>query len=93
VWYLYSSIAAFCLAFFVSFALQKFWTFSDKSLDKMHHQFAKYALVAGLGIAVNTIFMYLLVDLLNLWYILAQIFTGVLVAAMNFFAYKIFIFK
>ena len=32
VWYLLSSVVAFSVSFFVSFTLQKFWTFNDASL-------------------------------------------------------------
>lgn len=92
LWYLYSSIFSFLAAIIVSFLLQKFWTFADKKTDKMHHQFGKYMVVAILGLLVNTLAMFLLVDLLFLWYILAQIITGAIIAVMNFLMYKFFIF-
>lgn len=92
LWYLYSSIFSFLTAIIVSFLLQKFWTFADKNTNKMHHQFGKYMVVAILGLLVNTLAMFLLVDLLFLWYILAQIITGAIIAVMNFLMYKFFIF-
>lgn len=92
LWYLYSSIFSFLAAIIVSFLLQKFWTFEDKKTDKLHHQFVKYMAVAILGLLVNTFAMFLLVDLLLLWYILAQIITGIIIAVMNFLMYKFFIF-
>lgn len=91
--YLYSSILSFVIAISVSFTLQKFWTFNDKKIDGAHYQFAGYMMVALLGILINTLSMYLMVELFNVWYILAQVITGVLIAIFNFFMYKFFIFN
>jgi glycosyltransferase involved in cell wall biosynthesis/putative flippase GtrA len=93
IWYLYSSVIAYFLSFFLSFALQKFWTFRDKSVDKVHHQFIKYGAVALIGVGVNSLCMFFFVDILNIWPILAQVMTGAIIAVFNFFAYKTFIFK
>jgi len=91
--YLVSSIMAFSIAFFVSFALQKFWTFQDSSFDKIHHQLLFY-LATGLGnLGLNTLLMYLFVDIFGFWYILAQIVAGLLIACGSFFIYRNFIFK
>ena len=40
--YLTSAMLAFIVAFIVSFLLQKFWTFQDDSMEKMHSQVAIY---------------------------------------------------
>jgi glycosyltransferase involved in cell wall biosynthesis/putative flippase GtrA len=91
--YLYSSVYAYWLSFVVSFALQKFWTFRDKSISKAHHQFIKYAIVVFVGVIVNTLCMYIFVSLFRIWPVLAQVLTGAVIAVFNFFAYKTFIFK
>ena len=92
LWYIYSSILSFLIAMTVSFNLQKFWTFGDMGMQKAHHQFVKYVGVAIIGLLLNTVFMYVLVDLLHIWYIFAQIITGALIAILNFLLYKFFIF-
>ena len=38
--YIPAAIAAFSIAFFVSFVLQKFWTFRSTSKENMHSQVA-----------------------------------------------------
>lgn len=93
IWYLASSIAAYLLSFILSFVLQKFWTFRDKSIDKVHHQLFKYGVVVLIGMAVNAGCMFAFVDMLSVWPMLAQVLTGAIIAVFNFFAYKIFIFK
>lgn len=93
IWYLYSSILSFVIALVISFLLQKFWAFRDKGTEMVHIQFFKYTLVAVSGLVFNTALMYLWVSILDLWYILAQIVTGVVIAVYNFLMYRKFIFK
>lgn len=91
--YLVASMVAFSVAFFVSFLLQKFWTFKDNSMDTVHHQMFKYLFVGLVNLGINTLFMYIFVDIMGVWYILAQILSGFIIACGSFFIYKIFIFK
>ncbi len=93
LWYIYSSLLAFLIAIIISFTLQKFWTFADGEIKKAHYQFAYYIGVAVLGIFINTIFMYIFVDIFGIWYIFAQILTGGIIAVFNFIMYKFFIFN
>lgn len=93
IWYLHSSIMAFCIALVVSFSLQKLWAFKDKNISGMHHQFFKYTLIALLGLLFNTICMYVGVDILGIWYVFNQIITGFFIAVFNFVMYRKFIFK
>jgi putative flippase GtrA len=92
-WYIISSICAFLVAFCVSFFLQKFWTFKDNSTKKMHVQVSMYLIVSVGNLLWNTLLMYLFVDIAHLWYILAQVLAGGIVAVTSFFIYKKFIFK
>ena len=93
IWYLASSVLAFIAALVVSFMLQKFWTFRDASLDKVHSQFVLTTIVALANLGLNTLFMYILVDRVGLWYILAQLITGATLALGSFTAYRKIIFK
>ena len=93
VWYLFSAIASFVVAFFVSFFLQKLWTFQDKSRGLLKRQMAIYFLIAMISLSANTGFMYLLVDVFGVWYLLAQVFTAAVIAVWNFIAYGAFVFK
>jgi putative flippase GtrA len=92
LWYLLSAVLAFVLAFGVSFTLQKFWTFDDGALDVIHKQLALYMLLAVVGLGLNTIAMYGLVDHAELHYLIAQIIASGCIAVMNFFVYKHVIF-
>lgn len=93
LWYLISTSLAFLTSFFVSFLLQKFWTFGDNDREKMYRQMAAYLAVALANLSLNGLLMYFLVGSFRLWYILAQVFVAGAIAVESYFIYKIFIFK
>ena len=92
IWYIFSAVLSFIVAFIVSFSFQKFWTFEDRSTDRMHGQAAVYLAVALINLGINTALIYGFVEFLGVYYILAQIMAGVIIAFENFFVYKKFIF-
>ena len=92
LWYLISAGLAFLVAFWVSFFMQKHWTFQDKSAQS-HKQATAYFVVAVVNLGINTLLMYALVDLVHIWYLFAQIIIGGLIAFSSFFVYRKFIFK
>ncbi len=90
--YLASAILAFIFAFIVSFFLQKFWTFQDDSVDKVHAQVAIYFGVAVFNLLLNTALMYFFVDILGWWYMAGQFVASGLLAIESFFVSRYFIF-
>ena len=93
VWYLTSSIIGYGLGFFVSFTLQKFWTFSHKSLDNIHHEVLLFLSIGLINLGINTFFMYLFVDIAHVHYILSEILVAGLIAVLSFPIYGKIIFK
>jgi putative flippase GtrA len=91
--YLASATIAFVAAFFVSFFLQKFWTFQDHSVERVHAQVALYFVIAVANLGLNTLLMYLFVEYLHLWYLAAQILAGSAIACESFFISRHFVFK
>ncbi|HRY52898.1 MAG TPA: glycosyltransferase [Candidatus Portnoybacteria bacterium] len=93
VWYLISAVIAFICSFFVSFFLQKFWTFRNGDIDRVKRQLAYYFLVAMFGLSFNVAGIYFLVDILHLWYMLAQVIIGAILAVCNFCFYRFIVFN
>lgn len=93
VWYVISASLAFIVAFFISFHLQKFWTFRDNTRDKIKQQMGLYFSIGVVNLAINAMGMYALVDLFDIMYILAQVVMGGLIAVANFLLYRYIIFK
>lgn len=90
--YLLSSIISFILTIIVSFFLQKFWTFQNSSLTKMGMQFKAYIFLSIFNLAINTVGMYVLVDIFLVHYLLSQMFMALIIAAISFFVYLKIIF-
>ncbi len=91
--YLWSAAIAFAAAFFVSFLLQKFWTFEDTATDRMHIQMTMYFFIAIGNLFVNTALMFAFVDWLGMWYLFAQVLASGLIAIESFFIARHVVFK
>lgn len=92
VHYLQSAVFAFIVAFFISFLLQKFWTFQDMRKDVIHRQMIWFLVLSLLNLLVNTLLIYSLVEYMHLWYLAAAVMSGALLAVSNFLIYKHVIF-
>jgi putative flippase GtrA len=90
---IFSTSAAFIMAFLISFTLQKFWTFRNYRQDKVIGQLSVYMLNAVVGLYLNGFFMHTLVYRFAVWYILAQIIVNLALAVWNFLVYKFLVFR
>src|SRR3989344_9133618 len=92
MWYLTASIIAFFVGFIASFTLQKFWTFKDHRRDVMGKQLVAYLLIVLFNLGLNTGLVYMFVEYVHFWPLIAQALASLIIAAEGFFAYKIFVF-
>jgi dolichol-phosphate mannosyltransferase len=92
-YYLYSSIVAFFIGFLVTFFLQKFWTFRNTDRSKTAKQMMSTLIVAGVNLLINTFFVYVFVEWVGMWYMLAQIMSSLLISLETYFLYRNFIFR
>jgi putative flippase GtrA len=90
--YLVGSIAAFAVALFVGFVLQKYWTFEDSAPERMQKQFVLYTSLALGNLAINTLVVYLLVEHAAAHHLVAQTVGAGLVALTSYLAYRHYIF-
>lgn len=88
IWYLSSTAIAYMVGFFVSFTLQKFWTFQNNQKDKVVSQAFFYFLIVAGNLGLNTLGVYILVEKFHMWYILADILTLSFIAFESFFLYR-----
>ncbi|NVN96711.1 GtrA family protein [Candidatus Nomurabacteria bacterium] len=72
IWYIYSSVIAFIPSCAVSFILKKFWTFEDKSIEKIENQSFLYLILSITYLVINTTLIYFTVRILNVHYLVAQ---------------------
>lgn len=93
IWYLASSIIAFSLAIILNFSLQKFWAFKGNQKKSAEWQFFLFLAINFFNLGVNSGGMYVLVDKIGLWYMLAQVVMSAILAVVSFSFYKLIIFK
>ena len=89
---LFSTTVAFLVASIVSFTLQKFWAFQERSSVAIPRQAFLYLFLTGTNIVVNGYLMHWFTETLSLQYLLAQIFTSGLIAVESYFFYKRVVF-
>ena len=93
--YLISGVISFLLSVIVSFSLQKNLTFNDRDRDinNTHKKFIYFLIIALLNLIINTGILYCLTEYIGFYYILSQIFAGLIVAIWSYFVYKVFVFN
>ncbi len=91
--YLVSAGFSYFMGFLVSFSLQKFWTFRDSSLLYIKKQFFHYSALTLGTLFLDLLFLYILVEKLGVYYLLAQIIAGAVIALGRFLVNNFIIFK
>ncbi len=84
VWYLASSVIAYCISYGINFTLHKFWTFRNTDVRAILYQLPLHLSLALFNLSLNTIIMYALVEWGGVWYVLAQIIAAVIIAINSF---------
>lgn len=92
LWYIASSISSFVIAFWVSFGLQKFWTFRDKNTEKIMTQTYLYFIVAIVNLGISTLLIYIFVDYIHIHKFISKVIANIIIATESFFIYRYFIF-
>lgn len=93
IWYVSASTIAYTFTTILGFTLQKFWTFKNKSTEKIKLQFIAYSLLALVNFFANILLMYTFVEILHIHYLIAQFFVLGFIALWDFLLYSFFIFK
>jgi len=90
--YLPASICAFIIGFAVSFVSQKYFTFGDTMMHMVHRQLVIYFFIAIGNISINTLSVFILVDVVGLWYLFSQALASLLIATISFYLYRRYVF-
>lgn len=93
LWYLSGVIISFTSAVVISYLLQKFWTFKNNSVDNISRQFSLFLIYNIIMLFVNVLLMYFFVDIIKIWYILAQALSAIITAFVNYIFFNKIIFK
>lgn len=77
-----SSSVAFIIVVLISYYLNYNWTF--KATAKHFNSLIRYIAVCLVGFSLNTGIMFIIVDILHLWYMLGQIISIIIIPISNF---------
>lgn len=86
---------AFLGALVFSYVFNRFWTFADRNNSKTpwdSEQFLKFFFVSAIGFNLTILVMYICVDILSIYYLLAKIIASALVLAWNFLGNSLWTF-
>lgn len=93
VYYLAASVVSFLASVAIGFTLQKFWAFRDTATEQAHMQLLKYASITTMNLCINTLLMYTFVSVLGVWYLAAQIISGLVIAIVSYTCNSMFVFN
>ena len=93
IWYMISAVLAFVVAFTVSFSFQKFWTFRETSTHKISKQAFFYFVVTFSSLMINLVCLYILVDIVDIHYLLSQLILLIILALIRFSINNFLIFN
>lgn len=90
--YLWANILSFTAATINSFFLNKKWTFRNTNRD-YHRQYAKFYLVSGIGLGLNQLILFVLIESWHFYDILAKCVAVVIVTFWNFLGNRFWTFR
>ena len=90
VWLPLATALAYTIAFTVNFGLNRLWAFG--STTAIGRQAARYTALAGLNL-ILTIALVSGISATGLHYLLAKAIAAALIAALNYFAYRAWVFR
>ena len=93
VYYIASALLAFCVAFIASFFLQKRVTFNDTSAEHAASKVVRYLSLQIANVGTNTFLLFIFVEYLKIWYILAELVIALGLAVVTFIISRRFIFN
>lgn len=92
-WYLTSAIVSFCFGIIMSYCLHKFITFKNYSTGNIPFQFSHFFVFNLIMLGLDTLLMYIFVDIIGIWYLLSQVVITIGTAFINFLIFNKIIFK
>jgi putative flippase GtrA len=86
-----SSALGYGISSIFNYLMNYHYTFSSEAKHKVAS--LKFTLVALIGLSLNSILMYLLLELFEVHYIVSQIIVTGVILVINFFAHKLWTFQ
>lgn len=89
--YLISSALSFTISVIYNYILSIHWVFDVGENHSKSQDFVVFVVLSVIGLGINQLMMWLLVDKALMWYMLAKIFATAVVMVYNFITRKLFL--
>jgi len=91
--YLVSAGIAFIFGLTINYFLSVLWVFSSRTMESRLLEFFLFALIGLIGLGLTELFLWILTDILLIYYLLSKIITTIVVYFWNFFVRKLILFN
>lgn len=92
IWYFHSAAFAYFIGMVTNYSLNKYLNFRNRS-KQIISQFGLFAIVALVGLGLNQLILYLLVEFAKLWYVYAKFIAIFIVMFWSFYGHKRLTFR
>lgn len=93
VHYLVSAGIAFIFGLTINYFLSVLWVFSSRTIESRLLEFFLFALIGLVGLGLTELLLWILTDILLIYYLFSKIITTIIVYFWNFFVRKIMLFN
>lgn len=91
--YLVSAGIAFLFGLIINYFLSVMWVFSCRTMESQLMEFFLFTLIGLVGLGLTEIFLWILTDILLIYYLISKIITTTVVYFWNFFIRKLILFN
>lgn len=92
IYYLISSVISFSVSVIFNYILSIIWVF-DVNKKQTTKDFIIFIVLSVIGLGINSVIMFVMVDILSIYYMISKLFSTAVVMVYNFITRKIFIEK
>ncbi|MDR2556708.1 MAG: GtrA family protein [Bacteroidales bacterium] len=91
--YLVANSIAFIAGTVLNYTLSILWIFTSRGDYSRKKEFILFCIIGAIGLALNSLFMWIFTDGFGIFYMMSKIITVILVYIWNFFSRKYILFK
>lgn len=91
--YLFSATISFVAGLIVNYLLSKVWVFTRSTIAKRELEFLIFAVIGIIGLLINNLFLWLLTNVIGLWYMFSKVLVTIITYLWNFFVRKLILFR
>lgn len=93
LYYIIASVMSFIAGASLSYILSVLWIFNKRAIADKRLEFFLFLAVGGVGVGLNSLFLYIFTEFVGLHYLLSKIVSASLVFFFNFFSRKVILFR